>query len=82
MDIKALRYFPAVAREENMTQAAEALHVTVNFQWFYHSKRKGYLNFGGGFLPEGQSVGFYFGSSVGFYFGSDIQEKKRANRLS
>ena len=28
MDIKALRYFLAVAREENMTRAAEALHVT------------------------------------------------------
>lgn len=28
MDIKALRYFLAVAREENMTRAAEYLHVT------------------------------------------------------
>lgn len=28
MDIKALRYFLAVAREENMTRAAEQLHVT------------------------------------------------------
>ena len=28
MDIKALRYFLAVAREENMTRAAEILHVT------------------------------------------------------
>lgn len=28
MDIKALRYFLAVAREENMTRAAEFLHVT------------------------------------------------------
>lgn len=28
MDIKALRYFLAVAREENMTRAAEVLHVT------------------------------------------------------
>lgn len=28
MDIKALRYFLAVAREENMTRAAELLHVT------------------------------------------------------
>ena len=28
MDIKALRYFLAVAREENMTRAAETLHVT------------------------------------------------------
>ena len=28
MDIKTLRYFLAVAREENMTRAAETLHVT------------------------------------------------------
>ena len=28
MDIRSLRYFLAVAREENMTKAAEALHVT------------------------------------------------------
>ena len=28
MDIRVLRYFLAVAREENMTRAAEALHVT------------------------------------------------------
>ena len=28
MDIRNLRYFPAVAREENMTRAAEQLHVT------------------------------------------------------
>ena len=28
MDIRILRYFLAVAREENMTKAAEQLHVT------------------------------------------------------
>ena len=28
MDIRSLRYFLAVAREENMTRAAELLHVT------------------------------------------------------
>lgn len=28
MDIKALRYFLAVAREENMTKAAEQIHVS------------------------------------------------------
>ena len=28
MEIRTLRYFPAVAREENMTRAAETLHVT------------------------------------------------------
>ncbi len=28
MEIKTLRYFLAVAREENMTRAAELLHVT------------------------------------------------------
>ena len=28
MDIRVLRYFLAVAREENMTRAAESLHVT------------------------------------------------------
>lgn len=28
MEIRTLRYFLAVAREENMTRAAEALHVT------------------------------------------------------
>ena len=28
MEIKTLRYFLAVAREENMTRAAENLHVT------------------------------------------------------
>ena len=28
MDIRSLRYFLAVAREENMTRAAEQLHVT------------------------------------------------------
>ena len=28
MEIKNLRYFLAVAREENMTRAAETLHVT------------------------------------------------------
>ena len=28
MEIKSLRYFLAVAREENMTKAADMLHVT------------------------------------------------------
>ena len=28
MEIRTLRYFLAVAREENMTRAAEAIHVT------------------------------------------------------
>lgn len=28
MEIRTLRYFLAVAREENMTRAAETLHVT------------------------------------------------------
>ena len=28
MEIRTLRYFLAVAREENMTRAAEQLHVT------------------------------------------------------
>ena len=28
MEIRTLRYFLAVAREENMTRAAEILHVT------------------------------------------------------
>ena len=28
MEIRTLRYFLAVAREENMTRAAEVLHVT------------------------------------------------------
>ena len=28
MDLRALRYFLAVAREENMTKAAQILHVT------------------------------------------------------
>ena len=28
MDIRVLRYFLAVAREENITRAAEQLHVT------------------------------------------------------
>ena len=28
MEIRTLRYFLAVAREENMTRAAESLHVT------------------------------------------------------
>lgn len=28
MEIRTLRYFLAVAREENMTKAAETLHVT------------------------------------------------------
>jgi len=30
MEIRTLRYFLAVAREENMTRAAELLHVTQN----------------------------------------------------
>ena len=28
MEIRTLRYFMAIAREENMTRAAETLHVT------------------------------------------------------
>ena len=31
MEIRTLRYFLAVAREENMTRAAELLHVTAAY---------------------------------------------------
>ena len=41
MEIRTLRYFLAVAREENMTRAAEILHVTQpTFSKALKSKRR------------------------------------------